>query len=219
MTSFVYGTLGLCLLAAAGWLFKRRHGLTTPARGAMTASVVALLLAAVAALLTLAVTGAGGDSLRHGQRLFGLAARTLSVPVLGLAACFLMRGWQWKPMIWGQVILGLMGGFELARLLDASLRYEWLVNGLGMVLLAWACLGAARQRVLPVLAVTAVGCLLAAALIAGSAPLVALFRPGSTASWLIPGLLACALAVGVSADQAHNKLHSSTHEPDHSPRS
>lgn len=219
MTALIYCVLGLSLAGAAGWVFNRRRGLSDPARGAITASVVALLIAAVAALLTVLVLTMDGDGLRHAQRLFGLAARHLSIPVLGLAACYLMNGWRWKPMVWGQVILGLMGAFELARLLELSPHYEWLVNGLGLVLLAWACLGIGRARVLIILAIAAVGCLLAAALIAGTTPLAALFRPLPTASWLIPGLLACALAVGVLADQAHNKAHSSTNEPDIPPRS
>ncbi|UAW99195.1 hypothetical protein KEM63_04270 [Halopseudomonas nanhaiensis] len=219
MTIVIYTLLGLSLAGASGWLFKRRSGLSHAAGGAVTASVVVLLIAAVAALLTALVLGIGGDGLKHAQRLFGLAARHLSIPVLGLAACFLMNGWRWKPMVWGQVILGLMGAFELARLLDLSLHYEWLVNGLGLVLLAWACLGVGRARVLIILAIAAVGCLLAAALIADTTPLTALFRPLPTASWLIPGLLATALAVGVLADQAHNKAHSSTNEPDIPPRS
>ncbi len=206
MTIFIYSVLTLCLLGVSAWLFSRRNGLSAPARGAVTASVVVLLLAAVAALLTtLIVAGLGGDALKDGQRLFGLAARHLTLPVIGLAACFLMHGWGWKPMVWGQIILGLMGAFELARLLDASPRYEWLVNGLGLLLIAWACLGAGRARLLMVLGIAATGCLLAAAFIAGTMPLVALFRPGPTASWLVPGLTACALAVGVLADQAHNR--------------
>ena len=219
MTTFIYGILALALFAASGWLFTQRGALSTSAKGAVTASVVVLMLAGIAALLSLfVVTGFDGDALRHGQRLFGLAARHMTVPVVGLAACFLMYGWQWKPMVWGQVILGLMGAFELARLLDASLRYEWLVNGLGLVALGWACF-AARNRLLAILA-TAVGCLFAAALVADTAPLMALFRPAPSAGWLIPGLAGGALAVGVLADQAHNKSHVvPTNEPDHSPRS
>lgn len=219
MTLFVYGILALAAAASGWWLFARRPALSHTAGGAITASVVALALVATGAVLSVIVlAGAAGDGVTHAQRLLGLAARHLSVPLLGLAAWFLWRGLQWKPVIWSQIILGLMGGYELSRHLDMSLGYEWLVNGLGLGLLAWACLDA-RTRLMAVLAVVAIGSLLGAAWMADATPLAALFRLGPTASWLIPGLVACALAVGVLSDQAHNRQHSVDPDPDARPRS
>lgn len=219
MTVFVYGILALVAVGSGWWLFARRPVLSHTAGGAITASVVALTLVATAALLSVMVAaGIAGDGLTHAQRLVGLAARHLSVPLLGLAAWFLWRGLQWKPVIWSQIILGLMGGYELSRQLDMSLGYEWLVNGLGLGFLAWGCLGV-RTRLMAALAVVAIGSLLGAAWMAEATPLAALFRLGPTASWLIPGLVACALAVGVLSDQAHNSRHSVDPDPDARPRS
>lgn len=219
MTPFVYAVLTIAAAGGGWWLFRQRKRLNHTAGGAITASVVALALVAAGALLGMLVSlGAAGDGLTHAQRLLGLAARHLSVPLLGLAAWFLWRGLTWKPVIWSQIILGLMGGYELSRQLDMSLGYEWLVNGLGLGLLAWGCLGV-RERLPAILTVVATGSLLGAAWMADATPLVALFRLGPTASWLIPGVLACALAVGVLSDQVHNRQHSVDPDPDTPPRS
>lgn len=198
---------GLCF-----WLWRRHQALSTPARGALKASLVALLLCASSAmLLGFAAWGWSSEGVGHGQRIMGLAAQHMSLPLLGLVCLFLTKGLDWKPVIWSQIILGLLGFYELSRYLEWQAGYQWLVNlsGAGCLLLS-ALLCLRRDWRISVLCLVGLTSLLTPALLSNSLPLASLLHSSTQASWLLPGFVACALAVGLLAEQAHNRSTDST---------
>lgn len=204
-------TASYLLLAAAAvglsaWLWQRKSGLHAEAQGAIKASLVALLLtASTALLLALAGWGASQASVEHAQRIMGLAAQHMSLPLLGLACLMLGRGMRWKPVVWSQIILGLLGFYELSRYLEWQAGYQWLVNLLGAVcLLVVALLYLRRDWRVSLVSTAGVVGLLAPALLYSSMPLAGLLDPSVQASWLLTGFVGCALAVGLLAEQAHN---------------
>lgn len=206
MTAFVYLLLALACLAICAWLLPKRRVMHTPARGAVVATLVGLLLAAAAAgMLALELFGLGNESVAHAQRILGLAAQHMTLPLAGLAALFLARGLTWSPSIWGKVILGIMGFYELLRHLNWQLEYLWLVNLVGaLALLATCLLYLPRSGRVAALAAIAPACLLAPSAPGNAAPLSMLFFPSDQASWLVPGLVAAGLAVGLLSEEAHN---------------
>ncbi|WP_304640412.1 hypothetical protein [Pseudomonas sp.] len=220
MTTLVYALLTLACLGLSAWLWPRREGLHVAARGAVVASLVGLLLTAVSAgMIVFHQLGWSNDAAAHGQRILGLAAQHMALPLVGLATLFLARGLTWGPSLWSKVILGIMGFYELSRHMGLQLEYLWLVNLVGaLALLASAVLYLPRDRRLVALAALAPAFLLAPALFAGRAPLDALFIANDHASWLIPGLVGAGLAVGLLTEQAHNALDArEPQEPEESP--
>lgn len=208
MTLFVYIALTISLIGMSFWLWLHRQPLHLPARGALTAGLVGLLLAAAAALL-LVLTELGLDQagVVHAQRMLGLAAQHLTLPLLGIACLFLALGLHWKPMVWSQIILGLMAFFELARRMQLEQQYQWLVNLVGVAaLLLAALLFARRHRLTAALGVIAAGFLLAPGLFSDEMPLQSLLRTGQHASWLIPGFVALGLALGLFSTQQQSLI-------------
>ncbi|MEL0167748.1 MAG: hypothetical protein VW877_06415 [Pseudomonadaceae bacterium] len=216
MNQLAYGVLTLALIAAGLWLWRQRAPLTTPARGAMTAALLSLGLPAAASLLL--SLGELASALAQTQRMLGLAAQNLSLPLLGLAALYLGRGLQWQPAVWGRILLGLMAGFELLRRMDQLFGYQWVMNSAAVVTMLVGCLLVFRQdrRALPAVLLCAIGTL-APMFTPGTAPLADLFVPGSTLLWLFPALLGAALTVGLLSEQAHNRAQPDS--ADHLPRS
>ncbi len=209
MTTLVYLLLALACLGLCTWLWPKRQALHTPARGAVVATIVGLSLgAASAAMIAMQLLGWSNESAAHAQRILGLATQHMTLPLLGLAALFLARGLTWAPSLWGKIILGIMGFYELLRHLDLQLEFLWLVNLIGALAFAGVCLlYLARDRRAAALAVTAPACLLAPTLLADRTPLDALFVANAQASWLLPGLVAAGLAVGLLSEQAHNAVN------------
>ena len=215
MSQLAYGLLTLLLIAASFWLWRQRRPLSATARGAMTAALLGLGLAAADSLLL--SLGSLAKELEHTQRILGLAAQNLSLPLLGLAAFYLGRGLQWQPAAWGRILLGLMAAFELLRRMDQLFGYQWVINSAALLVMLAGCLLVARQdrRPLPFVALCAVGTL-TPLLQPGAAPLAELFVPGDTLLLLFPTLLGAAVTVGLLSEQAHNR---SQPEPDdHQPR-
>lgn len=209
MTTLVYLLLAVTCLGICAWLWPKRGRMHTPARGAVVATLVGLLLAcASAALLSVQSMGWGNESLAHAQRILGLAAQHMTLPLIGLAALFLARGLTWGPSLWGKVILGIMGLYELLRHLDWQLEYLWLVNLVGaLALLGAGLLYLPRSPRVAAMAVIGPACLLAPSLLADRSPLDMLFVINSQASWLLPGLVAAGLAVGLLGEEAHNGVN------------
>ncbi len=208
MIATIYLLLGLAMLGLVAWLWPRRQHMHTPARGAVVACVVALLLASASVLMiALARWGLTNDGMLHAQRMLGLAAQHMSVPLLGLACLFLAKGLHWAPSLWGKIILGLMGFYQLLRYMELSEGYLWLVNLVGAgALLAAALLYIGRDKRITVLCLVAPIGLLAPAVLTDSWPLAGLFTASQQASWLIPGFVAAGLAVGLLSEQAHNSV-------------
>ena len=170
----------------------------------MTAALLGLGLAAAASLLL--SLGSLAKELEHTQRILGLAAQNLSLPLLGLAAFYLGRGLQWQPAAWGRILLGLMAAFELARRMDLLHSYQWLINCAALLIMLLACLRVLGndRRPLPMALVCAAGTL-APLLQPGAAPLADLYGASGALLSLYPALLGAALAVGLLSEQAHNR--------------
>lgn len=207
MIALSYLLLSAATLALCFWLWQRKNALHVQAQGALKASMVALLLTASSALLLgLASWGASNAGIEHAQRIMGLAAQHMSLPLLGLVCLVLGRGMRWKPVIWSQIILGLLGFYELSRYLEWQAGYQWLVNLLGAACLVLiACLYRRQDWRISVLCIAGLGGLLTPALLHHTLPLASLLDSSPQASWLLPGFVGCALAVGLLAEQAHNK--------------
>ncbi|MEE3158543.1 MAG: hypothetical protein VX301_10085, partial [Pseudomonadota bacterium] len=132
--------LTLLLIAVGVWLWRQRAPLDTPARGAITAALLGLGLAAGASVLLSLGALPGASELAHTQRILGLAAQNLSLPLLGLAALYLGLGLRWQPANWGRILLGLMAAFELTRRMDLLHSYQWLINCAALLVMLLACL-------------------------------------------------------------------------------
>mgnify|MGYP003639641174 CR=1 FL=1 len=214
MISFAYGLLCACLLAAGYWLWQRRSGLSENARGALTATLLALLLPAISSLL-LALEPLGlGSTLTHIQRIFGLAAQSISLPLLGLSGLYLAFGLRWQPGNWGRILLGLMAAFELTRRMDLQHGYQWSISLLGLLLLALSCMLILRRDLRPMLAgiICCIGAL--APLFSPGAPALAgLLDSSALVLWLFPSLLGASLTVGLLSEQAHNRPSDASSAP------
>lgn len=209
MTAIIYLVLAASALGLCFWLWVHRADRREGARGAITASLVALALVASSALpLGLAQWGIGNNSIEHAQRIMGLAAQHMSVPLLGLACLYLASGWRWKPMIWSRLILGILAFYELSRYVEWQSGYLWLLTLGGVLALGISgLLNVGRDRRVGILCLAAIVCLLAPSLFGGladSLPLLSLLDASIDSSWLVTGFVAAGLAVGVLAEQAHN---------------
>ncbi|MEH6492327.1 hypothetical protein [Halopseudomonas sp.] len=196
----------MSLLAVGYWLWQRREGLSDNARGALTAALLALLLPAVSSLLLALDTLGLGSTLTHIQRIFGLAAQSISLPLLGLASFYLAFGLRWQAANWGRILLALMAAFELTRRMDLQHGYQWSISLLGLLLLVLGCLLILRRDARPLMAAAATCIGLLAPLFSPDAPALAALVDGSAlVYWLFPALLGTGLAVGLLSEQAHNR--------------
>jgi hypothetical protein len=214
MISVAYGLLCASLFAAGYWLWQRRSGLSENARGAITATLLALLLPALSSLL-LALEPLGlGSTLTHIQRIFGLAAQSISLPLLGLSGLYLAFGLRWQPGNWGRILLGLMAAFELTRRMDLQHGYQWSISLLGLLLLGLSCMLILRRDLRPMLAGTICCIGVLAPLFSPGAPaLVGLLDSSALALWLFPSLLGASLIVGLLSEQAHNRTSDASSAP------
>ncbi|MCL5041716.1 MAG: hypothetical protein M1440_04475 [Gammaproteobacteria bacterium] len=204
--------LSYLLLAAAAsffcfWLWPRRQRCRAGARGAITATLVALVLVILSSgLHVLGLAGVSNDGIEHSQRIIGLSAQVMTLPLFGLACFYLAHNLQWSPPTWAKIILGLMAFFELSRYLEQQIAYQWLVNLIGIAALLAACvISWPRQRLVSLLGAVTVVSVLLPAWFANQVPLSALMDASAHASWLLPGLAALSLMVGLLAEQAHNR--------------
>ncbi len=85
------------------------------------------------------------------------ASSLLGLPLLGLAALVLGRGWCWEKSSWGRAILGLCAFFELARQAGVFEHYRLLLNLLTLALLLYAALQHWRDKALLFSAIGCVG--------------------------------------------------------------
>jgi len=205
MMSVIYGLLGAALLGLSLWLWRRRDGLHENARGAVTAALLALLLPAASCLMLTLDGLALGHTIVHIQRILGLAAQSISLPLLGLAALYLALGLRWQPANWGRILLALMAAFELTRRMDLQHNYQWSISLIGLALLLLSCLLILRRDLRPVLfgALASFG-IIAPLFSPGAAALSGLLDSSPLALWLFPALLGSGLTVGLLSEQAHN---------------
>ncbi|TVP91614.1 MAG: hypothetical protein EA348_03735 [Pseudomonadaceae bacterium] len=207
MIAFSYVLLAVAASFFCFWLWPRRQRCRPGAQGAVTAALVALVLVILSSgLHVLGLAGLDNDAVEHSQRIFGLSAQVMTLPLLGLVCFYLAHNLQWSPPTWAKVILGLMAFFELSRYLEQQIAYQWLVNLIGIAALLAACaINWRGQRLLSLLGAVAITSVLLPAWFATQVPLSALMDVDPNASWLLPGLVALCLMVGLLAEQAHNR--------------
>ncbi|MEH6565063.1 MAG: hypothetical protein V7756_07060 [Halopseudomonas sp.] len=205
MISLAYGLLCAALLVLGYWLKQRRSRLNNHARGALNAALLALSLPAASALLLAFGDLSQHQTLAHVQRILGLAAQNISLPLIGLSGFYLAFGLRWQPANWGRILLGLMAAFELTRRMDMQHGYQWSISLLGLVLLLLACALILLRDLRPILAggATMLG-VLAPLFSANAAALAGLLESSPLVFWLFPALLGAGLTVGLLSEQAHN---------------
>lgn len=187
--------LAACLAAlfGAGLLLQARTRFSAEEQPVWFCALLGLLLAAAAAPFG----ASAGAAARPGEDagLLLLQARDfLGLPLLGVVALALGRGWHWPRGAWGRVVLGLCVFFELARQLQWAEDYRLLLGAASLLLIAQAGLSrwpARRAVLLGLLAALSLG-----------APLLAATSPGLGAWLPVPGYLLLAVLLRELSDSA-----------------
>ena len=164
------GMLALACLACAVAIGKARKHYGEADQPALFCALLGFLLAAAAAAF------AGDPSWQAGHLWLSQASSFLGLPLLGVAALTLGRGWAWSRPNWGRVVLGLCAFFELFRQMNLLEDYRLLLNLASLLLIVYA--GAIQwPRRTPAYAATViVGLFLLATLAIGSEGLIGPLR-------------------------------------------
>jgi hypothetical protein len=160
--------LALACLACAIAIGKARRRYVEADQPALFCALLGFLLPAAAAAA--GFIRQGFDPNWQAAHLWLSQASTfLALPLLGVAALTLGRGWAWSRPTWGRVLLGLCAFFELFRQLDRLDDYRLLLQLATLLLILYA--GAVQwPRRAPLLAgAGAVGLFLLAWSVVGSA--------------------------------------------------
>ncbi|MDX1722017.1 MAG: hypothetical protein R3355_02775 [Pseudomonas sp.] len=165
------GMLALACLACAVAIGKARKHYGEADQPALFCALLGFLLAAAAA-----VAAVGDPSWQAGHLWLSQASSFLGLPLLGVAALTLGRGWAWSRPNWGRVVLGLCAFFELFRQMNLLEDYRLLLNLASLLLIVYA--GAIQwPRRTPAYAATViVGLFLLATLAIGSEGLIGPLR-------------------------------------------
>ncbi|MBF7730926.1 hypothetical protein [Pseudomonas sp. N040] len=104
------------------------------------------------------------------------ASSFLGLPLLGLAALSLSRGWDWQGPAWGRLLLGLCAGFELFRQLGWSDEYRLLLQLGSLLLILYAGLSQWPWRRPALLALGVTSLFIVAGLLVGTEGFAGPFR-------------------------------------------
>lgn len=126
------GMLALACLACAVVIGKARKRYGEADQPALFCALLGFLLAAAAA------ASAGDPSWQAGHLWLSQASSFLGLPLLGVAALTLGRGWAWSRPNWGRVVLGLCAFFELFRQMNLLEDYRLLLNLTTLLLIVYA---------------------------------------------------------------------------------
>ncbi len=127
--------LALACLAGAIAIGRARRHYGEADQPALFCALLGFLLPAAAATAGL---------MRHGvdwqaaQLWLSQASTFLGLPLLGVAALTLGRGWAWSRPNWGRVLLGLCACFELFKQLNRLDDYRPLLNLATLLLILYA---------------------------------------------------------------------------------
>lgn len=167
------GMLALACLACAVVIGKARQRYAEADQPALFCALLGFLLAAAAAA---AFIGGSDPSWQAAHLWLSQASSFLGLPLLGVAALTLARGWAWSRPNWGRVVLGLCAFFELFRQMNLLEDYLLLLNLTTLLLILYA--GAIQwPRRTPACAATViVGLFLLARLAVGSEGLIGPLR-------------------------------------------
>src|SRR3990167_10096426 len=174
------GLLALACLAGAVVIGKARKGYGEADQPALFCARLGFLLAAAGAAASVGDPGWQAAHLWLSQ-----ASSFLGLPLLGVAALTLGRGWAWSRPNWGRVVLGPCAFFELFRQMNLLDDYRLLLNLATLLLILYA--GAVQwPRRLPLAAPATEVCLfLLAGLAVGTEGFIGPLRRGD----LFHGLL------------------------------
>ena len=127
--------LALACLAGAIAIGRARRHYAEADQPALFCALLGFLLSAASAAAGL---------MRHGvdeqaaQLWLSQASTFLGLPLLGVAALALARGWAWSRPNWGRVLLGLCACFELFRQMNRLDDYRLLLNLATLLLIFYA---------------------------------------------------------------------------------
>lgn len=166
-TALSDGILALACLACVIAIGKARKGYGEADQPALFCALLGFLLAAAAASVGV-MRYAVDPGWQAAHLWLSQASSFLGLPLLGVAALALGRGWAWSRPNWGRVVLGLCAFFELFRQMNLLEDYRLLLTLTSLLLIGYA--GAIQwPRRTPAYAATAVvGLFLLAILAAGS---------------------------------------------------
>ena len=174
-TALSDGVLALACMVCVIAIGKARKHYGEADQPALFCALLGFLLPAAAA--TAGVIRFGFDPSAQAAHLWlSQASSFLGLPLLGVAALTLGRGWAWSRPNWGRVVLGLCAFFELFRQMNLLEDYRLLLNLASLLLIVYA--GAIQwPRRTPAYAATViVGLFLLATLAIGSEGLIGPLR-------------------------------------------
>jgi hypothetical protein len=131
------GILALACLACALLIGKARKGYGEADQPALFCALLGFIMAAAAASAGV-MSLAGDPSWQAAQLWLSQANSFLGLPLLGVAALTLGRGWAWSRPNWGRVVLGLCAFFELFRQMNLLDDYHLLLNLATLLLIVYA---------------------------------------------------------------------------------
>jgi hypothetical protein len=164
------GMLALACLACAVVIGKARKRYAEADQPALFCALLGFLLAAAAA------ASASDPSWQAGHLWLSQASSFLGLPLLGVAALTLGRGWAWSRPNWGRVVLGLCAFFELFRQMNLLEDYRLLLNLTTLLLIVYAGAIQWPRRTPACAATVVVGLFLLATLAIGSDGLIGPLR-------------------------------------------
>jgi hypothetical protein len=136
-TALSDGLLALTCLACAIAIGKARKRYSEADQPGLFCALLGFLLPAAAA--TAGVIRFGLDPSAEAAHLWlSQASAFLGLPLLGVTALALGRGWQWSRANWGRVLLGLCAFFELFRQFNQLEDYRLLLNLATLLLIAYS---------------------------------------------------------------------------------
>jgi hypothetical protein len=161
------GILALACLACVIAIGKARKGYGEADQPALFCALLGFLLAAAAASVGV-MHYAADPSWQAAHLWLSQASSFLGLPLLGVAALTLGRGWAWSRPNWGRVVLGLCAFFELFRQMNLLEDYRLLLNLATLLLIVYAGAIQWPRRTPAYAATAAVGLFLLATLVVGS---------------------------------------------------
>ena len=136
-TTLSGGMLALACLACALVIGKARKGYGEADQPALFCALLGFILAAAAASAGV-MRYAVDPSWQAAHLWLSQASSFLGLPLLGVAALTLARGWAWSRPNWGRVVLGLCAFFELFRQMNLLDDYRLLLNLATLLLIIYA---------------------------------------------------------------------------------
>lgn len=165
------GLLALACLACAVAIGKARKRYGEADQPALFCALLGFLLTAAAAAASV-----GDPSWQAAHLWLSQASSFLGLPLLGVAALALGRGWAWSRPNWGRVVLGLCAFFELFRQMNLLEDYRLLLNLATLLLIVYAGAIQWPRRTPAYAATVVVGLFLLATLAVGSDGLIGPLR-------------------------------------------